>query len=612
LRKAISVLSLVLMAAPITFAQSSKYALQLYHFNIQYVAGGLRGFGSESGEWDQYWNDDIEDLIVTESFEPLLDLFLSHPSWGADFEMQGYFLKVLEERHPAVLEKLKTLVTRGQIDLVSFHYSDQLFLAYSKDDMESSIAMTDDIASSLEISISPVVFCQEGQAGPGAIEFAADLNRNIYVYPKNLYKYQYGDWDNAPFYEHDSGAYVLFGPKGASWDDPPIQVTWTFLNDGELLATGGWDPYIVTLFTYKPEAVAEYEAELEDLESQGYKIASISDFVSEVLSLGYEPPACPPLLDGVWQPDDTRNIQRWMGGLGLFWPTERDNVVLTLNAAASAELKVAETLLDWAKSEARADFADLDDLLDEAKRILVMGQVSDSTGWNPWQGEVEYSIARASYSLALAAQIEREVKGRAGISKLLWIDVAANEVSEERNREDVEFEACEPPDGACELEIESPCRSHSASWEVGELDSANLWRVTISFDEAKVGEKCEDPQLDDVIKAKFTWDGENIVFHPALSDEILEADASEFSFEEFALPLPNGWIQASDGLQLIKDLRYVHVAANLMRNEGQISFEDETAARDRKASWVFYLYEGSPEKADRFADQLNIYPEVQR
>ncbi|HDH96569.1 MAG TPA: hypothetical protein ENF73_02430, partial [Proteobacteria bacterium] len=275
MRAAMISLVLLLSLALVASAQPHRYALQLYHFNIQYVAGGLRGLSEEPGDLDAWWNDDVEDIIITESFEPLLDLFLAHPNWGADFEMQGYFLEVLNERHPDVLEKLRTLVSRGQIEIVSFHYSDQLYLAYSKEDMEASIALTDEVASSLNIEISPVVFCQEGQAGWGAIGFAADHGRNIFVYPKNLYRYQYGEWDNAPFYERGDGTYVIFGPKGADWESPQIEVSWTYLDDGELLATGGLDPYFAPIFKYDPQALAEYEARLEDLEEQGYEIATI-------------------------------------------------------------------------------------------------------------------------------------------------------------------------------------------------------------------------------------------------------------------------------------------------------------------------------------------------
>ena len=39
-------------------------------------------------------------------------------------------------RHPAVLDKLRTLTAAGRIDVASFHYGDQLFLAGPPEDWE--------------------------------------------------------------------------------------------------------------------------------------------------------------------------------------------------------------------------------------------------------------------------------------------------------------------------------------------------------------------------------------------------------------------------------------------------------------------------------------------
>ncbi len=83
-----------------------KFALAVFHFNIQYVVGGLIGF-LPTAEPVAAWELDepaVEDQIVRESFEPVLDLFLAHPSWGTDIELQGLFLEILEARHPDVLE----------------------------------------------------------------------------------------------------------------------------------------------------------------------------------------------------------------------------------------------------------------------------------------------------------------------------------------------------------------------------------------------------------------------------------------------------------------------------------------------------------------------------
>ena len=88
--------------------EPEKFSLSMYHFNLQYVAGGLTGIIDNPDM--EYNEEEIEDLIITESFTPILDVLLDHPTWGFDLEMQGYMLEVISVRHPNVLQKMFGLV----------------------------------------------------------------------------------------------------------------------------------------------------------------------------------------------------------------------------------------------------------------------------------------------------------------------------------------------------------------------------------------------------------------------------------------------------------------------------------------------------------------------
>ena len=86
--------------------------MSLFHYNIEYVIGGLETV-DESGEtlvvggfedaagWD---NDRVEDWIVTETLLPILEMYERHPSWGVTIELQAYMIEVMAERHPEGLE----------------------------------------------------------------------------------------------------------------------------------------------------------------------------------------------------------------------------------------------------------------------------------------------------------------------------------------------------------------------------------------------------------------------------------------------------------------------------------------------------------------------------
>ena len=74
------------------------YVLNLYHFNLQYVAGSEKAMRN----------------IVEKSFDPLLDFYLEHPGWSADFELQAEFIEYLAENYPQVLEKFRKLEKPGR------------------------------------------------------------------------------------------------------------------------------------------------------------------------------------------------------------------------------------------------------------------------------------------------------------------------------------------------------------------------------------------------------------------------------------------------------------------------------------------------------------------
>ena len=164
--------------------EAARYSLSIFHFNIQYVAGGLDDYLGTTAS-----NDEIEDAIITESFAPLVDLFDRHPDWGASFEMQGYMLEVMAQRHPEISKKFFKLVRRGQLDLMSFHWSDQLVTALTTQDMDWSWDENQWVFKSLCLPRAPVHFLQEGQFGPGIALYAQQKNGETVVLPRNLMKY---------------------------------------------------------------------------------------------------------------------------------------------------------------------------------------------------------------------------------------------------------------------------------------------------------------------------------------------------------------------------------------------------------------------------------------
>lgn len=587
-------------ARPAGAAEPHRYALSMFHFNIQYVAGGLEGFVNflppDSPDLRAWEINDVgvEDRIVTESFEPVLDLYLAHPTWGVNLELQAYFLDVLAARHPAVLDKLRSLAVSGQAEVVSFQYSDQLFLAFPREDWEHSQTLTRQTFERLGIPLATTVFAQEGQAGVGMARAMAERGYRVLVWPKNLIIYQHGNFDAAPYYKLGdvdmiAGAQGVRSVVSGSAGDVEIDVNWTFFDDGELLATNGVDPYFTPTFIHKPSAVARYENQLADLEAQGYSVSTIGRYVEEVKGLGVAAAQAPPLLDGTWQPNSTDGLRKWLGGGGL-WDAERDNDVRSLQATAHRELVAAQTAASTAGTDGSA--------LDDAWRLLGLAEVSDSTGINPFRGEVEYGIAHATEALRIATEAIDAAKAGLG-AQTVQIDVAEGSVLVDPPLPEPAPEIAPP----LQIVVDGGGRQWRQTWTE---TAPGVARLEVQFDPGS-GVKAKK------LAVTFPGDSTDIVYCPALDDNRpVSIPKSAFSFDHFQMGLANGLIGLSAGRFVVKETARVHLAATVTPTNGDVTFSDDTAPVDDQQTWVFHVVDGTLDDAVGYANRLNVSPRLTR
>jgi hypothetical protein len=556
-------------------AAPEKFALAVYHFNIQYCAGGLIGFpdGETHDPFFELDEKQVEDLIVTESLDPLLDMYLRHPAWGADIELQGYMLDVMRERHAGVLDKLRTLAARGQIAVDSLHWSDQLWVAYPRRDLEVSFEMTQASFAAAQIGQGLAIFSQEGQFGPGLARFMAERGLKAMVVPRNLFKWHYAT-AIAPLYRFgDLHAVVTDGAA-----DERVQVQWSFVNDGELAMTGNRNPYLGTRFKRDEQAMAEFEAAREAEEAAGWKLVTVEKYVARALELGVPAPDLPPMLDGAWQPNSTSNVQLWMGGAGLWDPAgaEADNLVLTANARVRKKVVLAERAAEALKDEWRARARD-------AWRELLFAEVSDSTGWNPWVLEREYSLEHAAAAEAHAGAVlaHPEIKPRLAPARI------APTLVDDAGPFTVEV-------------LADTARAPAVTWK--KRGGEEIWELEIAFG-------ASDPGSRDV-QVSFPRSHDRAVWSPALEDStVADVDLTTLVAETPTLPLANGLVGLADDTFLILRTDSVHVAAILPRAERFVRFLDQTAPAT-PFTWRFVLLRGSAQQALDEARALNVEPDL--
>ncbi len=609
---------LAILAALVSFPSAGRaqtperFSLSMFHFNVQYVAGGTRGWpdGEQQAELLDLDDAGVQDQIIRETFLPVLELFQDHPGWSVTLEMQAYMAEVIAERHPEVLALLREMVESGQVELVSFHYSDQLFLAYPRLDLERSHQLMDQVWDLTELDPSGVVFCQEGQFGIGVGPFAQDHDRTTLGLPKNLFKYQHqAAYEEAPpLFELDGADVVLIG-RGFS--TPELEVRWSFFDDGELLASGGADPYLGRNMVRDPEAIAEYEQELLEAEAGGFRIATITDFVEWAHDNGIEPAPLPPVLDGTWQPRSTDSMHRWMGARGMIDAAldecERDNAVLTGNVRARHRILAAETLADHAGAAGLASAEEYRDRLLGCWRDILLAQVSDATGINPFINEIRYGLDHAEAARTCADEVIEELAELLG-AEVLEIDTDTGEVEVLGRPRSRDEEPTDPFFTEAEgFAVEAPGRQVEVGWfAVGE--GGDLTRLELVVSPPEDGERR--------VEVTFPLESEAFVLTPGLiEDRVVTWPFADFDFEEdldgrISVPAGNGLIGLGEDLWLIKQTDRVHIAATFQQGEPTVRFIEGTVPSDEGTTWVFWILEGSEAEALDFARTQNLWPTV--
>lgn len=602
------------LSEPPVDPEQTRFALSLFHFNVEYVVGGLEYVDQEGTvhsmsdvlsdpELVEGWdNDRVEDWIITETFEPILDIYLAHPEWRVNIELQAYMIEVLAQRHPEILDKVHTLAWLGQVELISFHYSAQLFLAYPKEDLTRSIERTRQVFSEHCLPLSKVVFNQEGQAGLGWMRTLVEEGYDIGVYPKNLYLYVHEGVPMWPHYASEGGTLII-GP--GSYDaEAGVDIVWDFFDDGELRAVPDLiNPYLAPLAGKDPARIAEFTQQLQDRHDEGYIVTTISDMVAHLEALGVEKRPSPILVDGTWQAKSTDSIHRWLGGRSdVFGGSEEDNRVRSGNAQARMHVAASQVLLEHAAaeglevSEAEREMADLWDLLFHA-------EISDASGVNPWRGEVLFALEANEELLARTHALQMEFLEQLGVQHMS-VDLSTRAVTVLDTMADRApwIEAPAP----IEIELRADGRETDVQWF--ELDEGR-WRLVL---EVSAASECDDCDLK-WLELRFPRTHDALEYSPGLmEDQVVLQPLDELSLQrgEVYLPLANGLIGLGDGRYAIKHVREVHIAGHVGLESTTVDFIDETLPADQAVVWTFEFLEGSAAEALAVANRINVTPVV--
>lgn len=597
---------------------AGRWSLSLFHFNIQYVAGGTTGFAEiaanapASSRLLDMTEQETEDRIVTESIVPLLEILERHPTLALTFELQGYAVDVIRERHPAVLDRMRALVEAGQLELASIHWSDQFFLAFGRRDMERSWEMTQASFATANLPLSPVVFTQEGQFGPGFAAWLAERRPAP----------SWSSRATSPASTHSPSQTRRCSPTARS---PPSCPAVTAAR-----SCSATSPSSTTASCSRPPTSTLCGPRLCPQRRRHPHLRERA-----ALRRAERGPRWPHRRLCGGSPRGRRDARRTPaaarrhlaaqlharatpldGGAGDLWSKhERDLEVLRACIGARYKVLELETLLGQPGIASEAQTAAAAAALNQGWRDLLWGEVSDARGVNPWYGEVNYGLDHCN-AAASGANAATALLARVGYPSEtgLEIDTAAGTVT---SRAIEELPAKSSVAAPFAIELDDGGRGASTAWSSWRDEAGDeLFELTVDWPalpaEAARFDSCTggDPtrrwrcvQVPLPMELRLPRAPGFVGLRPALSTSLLRANETDFDLQPNAsadaawVPVSSGLIDLGNGWFAIKEVATSHVAVGWTAGapaNSWVRLRDETRQASEATSWRIWLTQSEP------------------
>jgi len=567
-RKVMSILFLLFVVgiqAESKPVQKRKMAISMFHFNFQYVAGDYK----------------IETRIVRESLYPALQFFEKNPDIKANFEFQGYAIESMAEDFPHVLELLKKLINRGQIELVIAHYSDQYFIGYPALDLQRSIEISDEILKKYGMERSRVFFGQEIQYTP-ALASVLKGKYDVIVTSFDPYRYYLGK--SQPLVNIKYGDDSILGIIGIGEKKlKNIEWEWGFLDDGEVFNTLDYR----SDFYFVPEQEKKHIDHYRKLEKEGFEFVTMSEFVEAFKNdEDYVIEDSPYVPEGTWNMDICGPFM-WQGRQrsGI----ETDGITRALSYELRGRILAVESLIAYAKALGK-DVSGLLELLKEAWKSLLLSEVSDSSGWTPKLVEVQYTANEVANANRALDKIMEALKGIIPEEdENLVVNTRTGKVVKEKT-------VSSKPAKETYLPIPIYVRAKSYKILAVQLDE-NLYQVDIT---------CERPN-DGAVEIAFETATDNLAYSAGAGEDVIIKIPTDYKHDP-AFSLSNGFLYLGNGYSLIKDCSVEHLAVTWRQNEKRAVFRQELNENNPGMRMRIYIYKGSEKEAHRLANTLNTWP----
>ncbi len=575
--------------SPVPTHASGKYAIGLFHFNFQYVAGDYK----------------IERRIITQSLYPVLQFFQKNPQYKSDIEMQGYAIEVLATEYPDIFSLLQHLVRRGQIELVVAHYSDQLFIGYPAEDLQRSIDLSDEILNKYGLQRSRVFFGQEFQWSP-ALASALKGKYDVVVTssdPNSWYNGGKAPLVNVAYGADTINALICGGEK----DLPALSWRIAFLDDGEEFNTKDYNSDFYPVAAQEKVNIDKYRKLLQD----GYTFVTVSELVRRLKNdTAYTIAQYPFIPEGTWHMKVCGPFM-WMGRQRS--GVETDGITRAVSYQVRGEVMLAEALIAYASSQG-LNVTKLKEWLKQAWKHLLLSEVSDSSGWDPLLVEVQYTDNEAANARQLLHMIMDELQKLLSARGAGWqVDTRTGAVTPLSD-----LPSASPVADAL---ISTPAAALSTAGAVApfpgvpaelpiyfsinaEHYTVSTRRLTDSLYSMEV--ECTRPATGG-IEISFSTAADGLQYAASCGEDISTVIPTTYPNDP-AFALANGFIYLNNGYSLIKDCTVEHLAATWRMHEKRLVFREELREGNNTMHMRFFLVKGSADSGLRFANRLNTFP----
>ena len=502
-------------------------------------------------------------------------------------------------------------MARGQVELVSTFYTPNAWIAYPGRDLRKSIVVNRARLDAMGLSAERIFFAHEAFFGEGVrsleeffdialckddyLDYFYDIDFSQPIFQLGSMRVVVGSNHilNELRKRQEAGCgavhmrsvhsrvlrsaassterQVFPASRGKAGEDEWI---WYHLGSGHHFCVPT-SPMDLSHFFLDHDWLRQSEDLIRSYQLDGYCFTTIRKFVERISAA--RQPELPVLVEGSLNSRESEGVFVWMGDQRNSW--EDDATILTQVSRSRIRLSMYEDITDHCGGGSQ--ISEYKTAIEDMWLKQLFAEASDSLGWHPAWVEVLFALARSEEVLSKAGRLLTEVSGEL---------LSKSEVGGPSLPEDALFQGGPLND----LPVPEIFGGGERVDMIALRETCYLCEVDFSPTEPCFG-----------IKMPLTLN--ELVYCPSgLERAPVSIPFQQLRPKVLYIPLANGLIGVAPNVFVIKDVRFLHLAARIDVVNRSLSFMVRApSVPQRRYRWRFYIVQCSLDEAVRVANGLN-------